>query len=121
VVSAVAIMLVVVRYASQGGGEGANGSGFDYRDEFYGMSSAEVRSDRLGPVLDRDVRFRDTRADVRAIVDVDPSTAVAARLQDVGGTPAEDGVAWLLMSPDADLAADPWADPDLVVALYPDQ
>jgi hypothetical protein len=120
-VSALAVtMLVAVGYFSQRG-VGENGAGFNYRDKFYGMSGAEVRSDRLGPFLDRDIGFHDASTDVRAIVDVAPDTAVAARVRDVGGTPAEDGVAWLLMSPVADLAANPWADPDLVVAVYPNQ
>ena len=119
-VNAATTILVVAGCVSQDG-EGDNGTGFNYRDKFYGLSSAEVRSDRLGPVLDRDVGFRDTSTDVRAILDVDPATAVAARVHDVPGTPADDGVAWLLASPDADLTVDPWADPGLVVAIYPDR
>lgn len=35
------------------------------------------------------------------------------------GSPAEGGAAWLLMSPDPDVAADPWAHPEVADALYP--
>ncbi|HLL51317.1 MAG TPA: hypothetical protein VK356_11675 [Thermomicrobiales bacterium] len=102
-------------------GEGETGSGFNYRGEFYGMAGAEVRRDRLGVVLRRDVEFRDTTIDVRSITGIEPDTAVAALIRDAGGTPAEGGVAWLLMSPKDDLAANPWSDPDLAAALYPER
>ena len=83
-----------------GGGEGSHGAGFNYRDEFYGMSGAEIRADRLGPALDRDMPIMDSRTDVREIFGIDAGIAVAAYLCVVGGTPAENGAAWLLMSPD---------------------
>jgi hypothetical protein len=102
-------------------GEGETGSGFNYRGLSYGMSGAEVRRDRLGAVLRRDVEFRDTTTDVRTITGIEPDTAVAALIRDAGGTPAEGGVAWLLMSPKDDLAANPWSDPELADAVYPDQ
>jgi hypothetical protein len=102
-------------------GEGETGSGFNYRGEFYGMSGAEVRRDRLGVVLHRDVQFRDTTTTVRVIIGIEPDTAVAARIRGAGGTPAEGGVAWLLMSPEDDLTANPWSDPDLAASVYPGQ
>ena len=99
------------------GGEGANGAGFTYRGDFYGMSGAEVRPERLGPVLERGVPAMDTRTDVREILGIDPAVAVAAHFRDVGGTAAEEGAAWLLMSPQQDVVADPWADPDVSDAV----
>ena len=102
-----------------GDGEGPNGSGFTYRGDFYGMSGAEVRPDRLGPVMDRNVPMMDTTTDVREVLGIDPGTAVAARLTDIAGTAAEDGAAWLLMSPDQEVAADPWAHPEVADALSP--
>jgi hypothetical protein len=100
-------------------GEGPNGSGFTYRDDFYGMSGAEVRPDRLGPVLDRDVPIMYTTTDVREVLGIDAELAVAARLVNAGGTAAEGGAAWLLMSPDPEVAADPWAHPEVADALNP--
>ena len=100
-----------------GDGEGPNGAGFTYRGDFYGMSGAEVRPDRLGPVMDRDVLIMDTTTDVREVLGIDPGTAVAARITDIAGTAAEDGVAWLLMSPDQHVAADPWAYAEVADAL----
>jgi hypothetical protein len=109
---------VLAGFALRGGGGAApNGAGFHYRDEFYGMSGAEIRADRLGPVLDRDVPILDTRTDVREVLGIDPATAVAAYLRDMGGTAAENGAAWLLMSPDREVAADPWAHPGVSDAL----
>ena len=99
------------------GGEGENGAGFNYRGEFYGMSGAEIRADRLGPVLDRDIPIMDTSTDVREVLGIDPATAVAAYLRDAGGTAAQNGAAWLLMSSDPEVAADPWAHPDVSEAL----
>jgi hypothetical protein len=112
-------LVAALAYASAQNGEGANGAGFDYRGQFYSMSGAEVRRERLGPVLDRSVALRDTSTDVRAILDIDPGIAVAARVHDMGGTASEGRSAWLLMSPDVDLAADPWSDADLVSAVHP--
>ncbi len=60
---------------------------------------------------------QDTTVDVRAITGVGPGTAVAARIPSMPGTPAEHHPAWLLMSPDPDLAADPWNDPGLAAAV----
>ena len=100
-------------------GQGPSGSGLTYRGEFYAMSGAEVRQDRLGPVIDRDVPVMDATTDVREISGVDPDLAVAAHLSDIGGTAAEDGAAWLLMSPDADVAADPWAHAEVADAVEP--
>ena len=118
--AAVLVVGVVADFALVGNeGEGTSGAGFTYRDDFYGLSGAEVRSDRLGPVMDRDVPIMDTTTDVREVLGVDPEIAVAARLTDIGGTAAEDGAAWLLMSPDPDVAADPWAHLEVEDALNP--
>lgn len=114
VVAAVASFAVVGR-----DGEGPTGAGFTYRDDFYAMSGAEVRPARLGVVMDRDVPIMDTTTDVRAILGIDVEVAVAARLVDVGGTAAEGGAAWLLMSPDPEVAADPWAHPEVSGVLTP--
>ena len=59
----------------------------------------------------------DTTTDVREVLGIDPEFAVAARLTGVGGTASEDGDAWLLMSPDPDVAADPWAHAEVASAL----
>jgi hypothetical protein len=123
VISAVAAVVVVAGGSLAGlalrggGGEAPNGAGFNYRDQFYGMSGAEIRPGRLGPVLDRDIPIMDTSTDVREVLGIDPATAVAAYLHDVGGTAAENGGAWLLMSPDQELAADPWGHPGVSDAL----
>ena len=119
--SGVLVVGAVASFAVLGSdGEGPSGAGFTYRDEFYGMSGAAVRPDRLGPVMDRDVPIMDTTTDVRQISGIDADIAVAARLVDVGGTAAEDGAAWLLMSPDPAVAADPWAHPEVADALNPE-
>lgn len=114
IVGAVASFAVV-----RSDGEGPSGSGFTYRNEFYAMSGAEVRSDRLGPVMERNVPIMDTTTDVREVFGVDAEIAVAARLVNVGGTAAADGAAWLLMSPDPDVASDPWAHSEVAGALTP--
>lgn len=113
--AALAVPVTLLLESRQGQGE--SGNGFTLRGEFYLMSGAEVREERLGAVLDRAVPIRDTTADVRAITGVDPGVAVAALVHDMAGTPAADGSAWLLMSPDEDLAADPWSDDDLAGAV----
>ncbi len=100
-------------------GEGPSGTGFTYRGDFYGMSGAEVRPDRLGPVTDRDVPIMDTTTDVREVLGIDAETAVAARIVNAAGTAAEDGVAWLLMSPDPDVAANPWTHAEVAGAIIP--
>ena len=102
-------------------GQGENGVGFTYRGEFYSQTDAEVRPERLGPFLERDVRIRDTTTDVRAITGLDPETAVAAQIRDSPSGPSKDGVAWLLMTRDDDLAAVPWSDPGLAAAVYPEE
>ena len=114
VISAVAALVVtgglLAGFALRGGGgEAPNGAGFTYLDTFYWMSGAEIRPDRLGPVLDRDIPIMDTSTDVREVLGIDPATAVAAKLRDIGGTAAQNGAAWLLMSPDPEVAADPWS------------
>jgi hypothetical protein len=118
VVAAILLLAAAWGYLSTRGW-GENGSGFNYRGEFYLMSSAEVRADWLGPLLDRDVPFRDTVTDVRAIEGVAADVGVAAKVHDFGGTPAENGVAWLVMSPDPDIVANPWSHPALTTALHP--
>ena len=100
-------------------GHGANGTGFSYRGEFYGLSGAEVRPERLGDVLDEDVAFQDTTTDVRRIVGVGADVAVAAliSLPEVGSGTAEP--TWSLLSPDPDLASDPWSDAELSSVVQP--
>ncbi len=120
VVAGVVVVAGVAGFAVLGSdGEGPNGSGFTYRGDFYGLSGAEVRTERLGPVLERDVPIMDTTADVREVVGVDPEIAVATHLTDVGGTSAQGDGAWRLMSPDAEVTADPWAHPDVMDAVNP--
>jgi hypothetical protein len=102
-------------------GHGESGVGFTYRGEFYRETDAEVRDERLGSFLERDLAIRDTTTDVRAITGLDPETAVAARIRDSPSGPSKDGVAWLLMVRDDDLAAVPWSDPELAAAVYPEK
>lgn len=102
---------------SAGEGEGPSGAGFTYRGEFYLMSGAEVRNEKLGRVLADSVPMTDTTTDVREIVGVEPDVAVAAYVRYAGGTPAEGGAAWLLMSPDDDVAAKPWEAPSVSEVL----
>jgi hypothetical protein len=118
---AVAAVATVASVVLQGAREqeNSNGTGANYRGEFYSLSAGEVRAARLGAVLARDLGFQDTTTDLRVIRGIDPHTAVAARIAYAPGTPAERGPAWLLMSPDPDLAADPWATPDLQAVLRP--
>lgn len=100
-------------------GQGANGTGFTYRGEFYGLSGAEVRAERLGDVLDEEVAFQDTTTEVRRITGVSADVAVAALISvpEVGSGQAEQ--AWLLLSPEPHLAADPWSDAELSSAVQP--
>ncbi len=100
-------------------GRGASGAGFTYRGDFYALSSAEVRPDRLGDVLDEQVPFQDTTTEVRRILGVSPDVAVAARLSppEVGSGQGEQ--TWLLLSPAPDLAADPWSDRELSSVVQP--
>ncbi|MGD8202425.1 hypothetical protein ACQE98_17425 [Ornithinimicrobium sp. W1679] len=100
-------------------GQGANGTGFTYRGEFYGVSGAEVRPERLGDVLEQDVAFQDTTTDVRRIAGVGAEVAVAAliSLPEVGTGQAEP--AWFLSSPVPELAADPWSDAELSSVVQP--
>lgn len=100
-------------------GQGANGTGLTYRGEFYGVSGAEVRPERLGDVLEEDVAFQDTTTDVRRIAGVGADVAVAAliSLPEVGTGQAEP--AWFLSSPVPDLAADPWPDAELSSVVQP--
>ena len=118
---AVAAVAAAASVVLQGAGEqeNSNGTGATYRGAFYSLSAGEVRADRLGAVLARDLGFQDTTTDLRVIRGIEPHTAVAARIAYAPGTPAERGPAWLLMSPDPDLAADPWATPGLAAVLHP--
>jgi hypothetical protein len=100
-------------------GEGPSGAGFTYRGEFYSLSGAEVRPDRLGEVLDSGVAFQDTTTDVRRIAGISVADAVAASMEVQDGELGELRRAWLLLSPDLDKAADPWSDPDLVKVVEP--
>jgi hypothetical protein len=99
-------------------GQGTSGAGFDYRGEFYALSSAEVPRSRLGPPLDSGIPFQDTTVDVRAIDGIDPAVTLAA-LVDVpvaAGVPAR---TWFVLSPQPELAADPWSQPELAAVLGP--
>lgn len=120
-VTAVSLVLLgwVLTLVIDPDGQGANGTGFTYRGEFYGVSGAEVRPERLGDVLDEDVAFQDTTTDVRRIAGVSADVAVAAliSLPEVGTGQAEP--AWFLSSPTPDLAADPWSDAELSSVVQP--
>lgn len=100
-------------------GEGASGTGLTYRGEFYLLSDAEVRPDRLGEVLERDVAFQDTTTVVRLITDMSPEVAVAALLPRHDGRGDEARQTWLLLSPQPGLAADPWSEAGLSDAVHP--
>ena len=100
-------------------GQGANGTGFTYRGEFYAVSGAEVQPERLGDVLDEDVAFQDTTTDVRRIAGVSADVAVAALISLPEDGTGQARSAWLLSSPTPDLAADPWSDPGLSPVIQP--
>ncbi len=108
---ALAVLVVVAVSAavmwSRTAGEGEAAAGLTYRDTFYRLSSVEVRPEALGEILSRRVRFQDTTVDVRRIRGVDVATAVAAYTRTFAGTGSSKGHAWLLLSPDPDVAADP--------------
>lgn len=121
VVVGVALLLTswVLQLVLDTAGQGANGAGFTYKSEFYALSDAEVRPERLGAVLEEDVAFQDTTTDVRRITGVSADVAVAALVSvpPVGSSQAKQ--AWLLLSPEPDLAADPWSDAELSSAIQP--
>jgi hypothetical protein len=100
-------------------GEGPSGAGFTYRGEFYWLSGAEVRPDRLEEVLDSGVAFQDTTTDLRRIAGISMDDAVAASMEVQDRAPGEPRRAWLLLSPDLEKAADPWSDPELVQVVEP--
>ena len=114
----VSLALLLVNISQRGHGE--TGVGFTYRGEFYSQTGAEVRRERLGSFLEREVRIRDTTTDVRAITGIDPETAVAAWIRDSPSGPSKDRAAWLLMTRDEDLAAVPWSNPELAAAVRPE-
>jgi hypothetical protein len=90
-----------------------SGAGMNYRGSFYNLSTLEVAPVALGGVLDRQVPFQDGHIDVRRVRGVSPSRAVAGYTHTFPGTGSPEPMAWLLLSPDPDLAADPLADPAL--------
>ncbi len=118
------VLLAVVTGAAGCAGNAAdnrNGTGLNYRGTFYSLSSLEVAPASLGAVLDRQVPFQDTRIDLRRVRGVDPARAVAGYTRTYPGTGSPEPTAWLLLSPDPDLAADPLSDPALrTVVLDPD-
>lgn len=63
--------------------------------------------------------FQDTTTEVRRITGVSADVAVAALISvpEVGSGQAEQ--AWLLLSPEPHLAADPWSDAELSSAVQP--
>jgi hypothetical protein len=101
------------------GGEGEAGAGFVYRGAFYHLSSAEVKESYLGRVLDRDVPFQDNTVSVRRIRGVAVGTAVAAYTKTFPGTGSARDSGWLLLSPRASAAADPWAKRQLARVVLP--
>lgn len=119
VVALVVGVVAVVGVALSRRGGGANGAGLNYRGTFYHLSSAEVRPDVLGDVLGDDVPFQDTRIQLRQVKGVDADTAVAGFVPAYPGTGTTAAVAWLLLSPDADLAADPWRSAELSGVVLP--
>ena len=95
-------------------------AGLNYDGSFYNLSTLEVAPDALGHVLDRQVPFQDTRIDLRRIRGVPPSLAVAGFTRTFPGTGSPEPMAWLLLSPHSDVAADPLSDPTLqTVVLNP--
>lgn len=97
-----------------------NGAGLNYRGTFYNLSTLEVAPASLGRILDRQVPFQDTRIDLRRIRNLPPSRAVAGFTLTYPGTGSPEPMAWLLLSPDPTLAADPQSDPTLrTVVLDP--
>ena len=97
-------------------------AGMNYRGTFYNLSTLEVAPAALGGVLDRQVPFQDGYIDVRRVRGVSPSRAVAGYTRTYPGTGSHEPMAWLLLSPDSDLAADPLADPALrSLVLDPDR
>ena len=95
------------------GSDNRSGAGLTYRGTFYHLSSLEVAPRSLGRRLERQVPFQDTRIDLRRVRGVDRSRAVAGFTRTYPGTGSAEPTAWLLLSPDPDLAADPQADPGL--------
>jgi hypothetical protein len=119
VVAAGAVAVGAWTVVAESGEDNASGNGLDYRARFYGLSPAEVRGDRLGPFLARDIAFRDVATDLGLIGGVDADTAVAAWIEQAPGTAAEHRPAWLAMASDPDAAADPWSSPGVAPALRP--
>lgn len=121
-----ALLLAATAGASACSGDDAassrSGAGMNYRGSFYHLSTLEVAPGAVGRVLDRRVPFQDTRIDVRRVRGVDPSRAVAGWTRTFPGTGSTEAMAWLLLSPDPHLAADPLADPALrTLVLDPDR
>lgn len=119
-VAALVLLVWVVRLTVDPAGEGSSGTGLTYDGEFYLLSGAQVRPDRLGPVLADDVAFQDTTTQLRAITGVRADVAVAALLDVPRLGSARPQQAWQLLSPEPDLAADPWSDGLLSLAVQPD-
>ena len=119
VVAVVIGVVGVVGVALSRRGAGYSGAGLNYRGTFYHLSSAEVRPDVLGDVVGDDVPFQDTSIQLRQIEGVDVDTAVAGFVPAYPGTGTTAAVAWLLLSPDADLAADPWGSAELARVVLP--
>ncbi len=123
-VLAVLLMAASAGATACGGGDpdNRNGTGLNYRGTFYSLSSLEVAPGSLGRILDRQVPFQDTRIDLRRVRGVDPSRAVAGYTRTYPGTGSPEPTAWLLLSPDPTLAADPRSDPALrKVVLDPER
>jgi hypothetical protein len=100
-------------------GEGENGAGFNYRGTFYRLSSAEINPAAVGRELDPEVPFQDTTVKVRRVRGVSPHVAVAAYTRTFPGTGSKLDFGWLLLSPDAGVAADPWAHPEVADVVLP--
>jgi hypothetical protein len=112
--------LTAVAACTQDDSDNRSGAGLNYRGSFYNLSSLEVAPAALGQILDRQVPFQDTRIDLRRIRGVQPSFAVAGFTRTYLGTGSPEPMAWLLLSPNPALAADPLSDPTLqTVVLDP--
>jgi len=99
--------LLVLRYQSTQAHNSRSGTGLTYDGRFYLASGAEVRVDALGAVLATGVAFQDTTADLRAITGLDPAVTLAAHLPPISTQVTH--VAWILVSTDEQLGADPAA------------
>lgn len=114
---AVVATLIGVALHRRDWGAAENGTGLMYEGRFYWASGQEVAPEALGPVLEADVAFQDTRADLRSIDGFEPRTALAALLPSLDGSPG--GVRWTFLSTDIDRGTNPRGYADSRAVLVP--